>query len=116
MDRSAKSGYRKEIKMGDLHIGISVPDKEIAKFCHSHHIESLALFGSVLTNQFTSSSDVDFLVQFDKDNIPSLLGIARMESELSEIIGRKVDLRTAEDLSPYFRDQVVQRSHKLYAQ
>jgi predicted nucleotidyltransferase len=93
---------------------ISIPKNELIEFCNSNHIKKLALFGSVLTDHFTSSSDVDFLVQFEKDNIPSLFGIARMESELEDLLGRKVDLRTAEDLSPYFRDQVVQEAYLLY--
>lgn len=100
--------------MGQPHI--SIPKKEISKFCHSNHIKRLSLFGSVLTDQFTNESDVDFLVQFEKKRIPSLFGIAHMEAELTEIIGRKVDLRTPEDLSPYFRDQVVQNAYLLYAE
>ena len=95
---------------------ISLPTKKIVIFCKSHHIKSLSLFGSILTDNFTKTSDIDFLVQFDKAHIPSLIGMARMESELGEIIGRKADFRTAEDLSPYFKNQVVQEAYKLYEQ
>lgn len=95
---------------------IALPKNEIANFCNSNHIKSLALFGSVLTNRFSSASDVDFLVQFDKNNIPSLFELAHMESELTDIIGRKADLRTPEDLSPYFRAQVLREAYHLYGQ
>lgn len=90
--------------------------KQIVEFCNSNHIKTLSLFDSVFTDRFTNASDIDFLVKFDKENIPSLLGMARMESELTEIMGRKVDLRTAEDLSPYFRNEVVQEAYLLYGQ
>ena len=95
---------------------ISIPEKTIVRFCTTYHINKLSLFGSVLTDEFKNTSDVDFLVQFDKDNIPTLIDMAHMESELTKIVGRKADLRTAEDLSPYFRDQVIHQAHLLYEQ
>lgn len=88
--------------------------KRIVQFCKKHHIVSLALFGSILTPQFSSKSDVDILVKFDKKHIPSLLDMVDMEEELTEMVGRKVDLRTAEDLSRYFRDEVVAKAKMLY--
>ena len=72
-----------------------------------NHIRTLSLFGSVLTDHFRPDSDIDILVAFRPGHVPSLLGIAGMEIELSELLGRKVDLRTAEELSRYFRDEVV---------
>ena len=83
-------------------------DREmIAEFCRKHHIKRLALFGSVLGEAFGPDSDVDVLVEFEQDQEPGFFGLARMERELSEMLGRKADIRTAEDLSRYFRDEVV---------
>jgi len=84
-----------------------LPAPFIAEFCERNHIRKLSLFGSVLTPRFRPDSDIDVLVDFQPGHVPSLLGIAGMEIELSERLGRKVDLRTAEDLSRYFRDEVV---------
>ena len=86
---------------------ISVPQQAINDFRVRHHIRKLSLFGSVLTERFRPDSDIDILVEFEAGHTPSLFGIAGMEIELSELLGRKVDLRTAEDLSRYFRDEVV---------
>jgi len=94
---------------------ITIDRERIAQFCRKYHIIKLALFGSVLRDDFRPDSDVDILVWFEQEHIPSLLGIAGMEIELSEMLGRKVDLRTPEDLSRYFRDEVVSRSEVQYA-
>ena len=88
-------------------IPITVPPELIAEFCRRNHIRKLSLFGSVLTPRFRPDSDVDVLVEFDPAQLPGLFRVARMERELSEALGRKVDLRTLEDLSRYFRDEVV---------
>ncbi|MFH0822215.1 MAG: nucleotidyltransferase family protein, partial [Pseudomonadota bacterium] len=81
-----------------------------------HHITKLAIFGSYLRQDFGPQSDIDFLVEFDRENIPGLLDVAGMEIELSEALGRKVDLRTAQDLSRYFRDEVVAAAEVQYAE
>lgn len=88
--------------------------KDIEQFCSRHHIEKLALFGSILTSDFKPSSDVDVLVVFEKKHIPTLFGIVDMEEELSEIIGQKVDLRTPKGLSHYFRDDVISKAKVIY--
>ena len=86
---------------------IAVPADFIAEFCRRNYIRKLSFFGSVLTPRFGPESDVDVLVDFDPEHIPGLFGVARMERELSERFDRKVDLRTPEDLSRYFREDVV---------
>ena len=86
---------------------VAIPAQLIEEFCVRNHIRKLSLFGSVLTPRFRADSDVDILVEFDPDHIPSLFDVVRMERELSEVFGRKVDLRTPEDLSRHFRAQVV---------
>ena len=92
---------------------IPVPIEAIADFCRRHHIRRLALFGSVLRDDFGPESDVDVLVEFDPDHIPGLAFFA-MQDELSEIVGRRVDLNTPGFLSPYFRDQVIAEADVLY--
>ncbi|MDJ1178064.1 nucleotidyltransferase family protein [Roseofilum sp. BLCC_M91] len=86
---------------------INISEEQISQFCQRHHIQKLCLFGSVLRDDFTPESDVDFLVTFEPDYIPGLIRLAGMEIELSNLIGRKADLRTAGDLSRYFREEVL---------
>ena len=86
---------------------VEIPREWIAAFCERNHIKKLSLFGSVLTDRFSKESDVDMLVEFEVGRGPGMLGIVRMERELSDMIGRKVDLRTAGDLSRFFRAEVV---------
>lgn len=93
---------------------ISIDKRKIEKFCRKYHIVYLALFGSVLTANFSKKSDVDILVKFEKKHIPHLFSFAGIESELSEIIGREVDLKTPNDLSPLFRDEVLAKAKTLY--
>jgi hypothetical protein len=86
---------------------VAIPKEEIAQFCQRHHIRKLSLFGSVLRDDFTPKSDIDFLVEFEPEHIPGFIRLAGMEIELSEIVGRKADMRTAAELSPYFRQEVL---------
>ncbi|MBW4521975.1 MAG: nucleotidyltransferase family protein [Scytolyngbya sp. HA4215-MV1] len=93
---------------------IQIPKQQLTEFCQRHHIRKLALFGSVLRDDFTPESDVDFLVEFEPDNIPGYFRLAGMESELSAMIGRKADLRTAGELSRYFRQEVIETAVVQY--
>jgi len=96
---------------------IEIPKEQLAAFCRQRHIRRLAIFGSVLRPDFGPHSDIDVLVEFEPDHIPGLFGIARMEQELSVLFGgRKVDLRTREDLSRYFRERVVEEAEVEYAE
>jgi len=98
-------------------VQVSVDKENIEAFCRKHRIKRLALFGSVLRPDFRSDSDVDVLVGFEPGAVPGLFGIARMERELSILFGgRKVDLRTPEDLSRYFRQNVIEEAEVQYAQ
>jgi predicted nucleotidyltransferase len=92
-------------------------DSQIRDFCLKHHIRRLALFGSVLRDDFGPASDVDLLVEFEPHHVPGLLRLASMERELSAMMGgRRVDMRTPSDLSRYFRDDVIAHSVVQYAQ
>lgn len=88
--------------------------KEIEYFCEKHHIFKLSLFGSVLTSAFKKSSDVDFLVSFEKKHTPTLFALIGMEMELSDLIGHKADLRTPNELSPPIRKTVLIQAKTIY--
>jgi uncharacterized protein len=93
-----------------------IPKHSIEEFCQKHHIRKLSIFGSYLREDFGPESDMDFLVEFDPEHIPGLIEFAGMEIELSDLLGgQKVDLRTQQDLSKYFRDQVVAEAVVQYA-
>lgn len=94
---------------------IDLPKEKISAFCQRHHIRKLALFGSALRDDFQANSDLDVLVEFDPKHVPGLEFFA-MEQELSEILGRKVDLNTLDFISPYFRNQVQAQAAILYEQ
>jgi hypothetical protein len=89
-----------------MQLPIRVDNRENDEFCRRHQIKRLALFGSVLRADFGPESDIDILVEFEEGSTPTLFGIVRMESELSVMLERDVDLRTPEDLSHHFRDRV----------
>lgn len=96
---------------------ITIPQKQLAEFCHRHHIRKLSLFGSVLRDDFRPDSDVDVLVEFEPSHIPGLIRFAGMEMELSDMLGcRKVDLNTPKFLSPHFRDAVLAEADVQYVQ
>lgn len=93
--------------------GVKLPKAKIAEFCRKHHIRKLAIFGSVLREDFGPGSDIDVLVEFEAGHMPGL-AFFTMERELSELLGRKVDLNTPEFLSRYFREQVTADAEALY--
>lgn len=93
---------------------LSVDTESLAAFCRKHRIRKLSLFGSMLKGTARPDSDVDLLVEFEPDGVPGLIGLAAMEIELSEMLGRKADLRTAGDLGRYFREQVVRTAEVQY--
>lgn len=94
---------------------LRIPQREVATFCQRHCIRKLALFGSALGPNFGPQSDVDVLVWFERGRVPGMFALVTMEQELSDIIGREVDLRTPEDLSCLFRDDVVANAEVQYA-
>lgn len=86
----------------------------IKDYCKANKIKKLSLFGSYLTNTHREGSDIDLLVEFDENANHGLLDIARMERELSEKLGKKVDLRTPNELSKYFREMIVREATVFY--
>jgi predicted nucleotidyltransferase len=92
-----------------------IAKNEIAQFCRKHHIRQLSVFGSALKDDFSNDSDVDILVEFQEDHVPGF-AFFDMELELSQIIGRKVDLNTPNFLSRYFRDSIIKTAEVQYVQ
>jgi len=93
--------------------GIDIPRDRIEAFCRTNGIRRLALFGSVLRDDFRPESDIDLLVEF-QPGVQVGLAFIRMQDELSTILGRKVDLNTPGSLSKYFRDEVLGEAEALY--
>ncbi len=93
---------------------IPLARERIEAFCRRNHVRRLALFGSVLRDDFGPESDIDVLVEFEPGHVPGLAFI-RMQSELAEILGRRVDLNTPGFLSRYFRDEVLSEAEDVYA-
>jgi predicted nucleotidyltransferase len=101
------------VKATNLPFAIS--KEELTQFCQKNGIAKLSLFGSVLRQDFRPDSDVDVLVNFLSDRKVSFLDLARIERELSVLFaGRKIDLRTPKELSPYIRDRVINEALVQY--
>jgi uncharacterized protein len=94
-------------------VQVAFPQERIVEFCRKHHITKLAIFGSALRPDFRDDSDIDVLVEFEPNHVPGLAFFS-MQDELSEIMGRKVDLNTPNFLSKYFRDKVIQEAEVQY--
>jgi predicted nucleotidyltransferase len=94
--------------------GIAIDDEVLRAFCRANSVRRLGLFGSALRGELRPDSDIDLLVEFEPGHTPGLLGMARLELELMELLGRDVDLRTTGDLSVRFRDEVSASARVLY--
>jgi predicted nucleotidyltransferase len=106
------------VRGGDLSLRsrIGIETDRIAAFCRQNHIRHLALYGSVLREDFRAESDVDVLVEFSPGQRVGFFRMAALERELSQLIGRRVDLRTPREISRYFRDQVIHQAETQYAE
>ena len=93
-----------------------IPKHLVEEFCRKDHIRKLSILESYLREDFGPDSDIDFLVEFGPGHVPGLIRFAGMEIELSEMLGRKMDLRIAQDLSRYSRDEVVEQAEVQYAE
>jgi len=96
---------------------VTLDRAQLAEFCQKHYIRKLSLFGSILREDFNPDrSDVDFLVEFLPNSTPGFFGLIGMETELTELVGKKVDLRTPKELSRYFRQEVLDEAVVQYEQ
>jgi uncharacterized protein len=108
---SVEAKLRGEAKM--TYHGIEIPRDSIVSFCRRHRICTLSLFGSILREDFRPDSDIDVLVEFEPGATPGL-AFFTMQNELTELLGRTVDLHTAASLSKYFRDEVLAQAEVQY--
>lgn len=98
---------------------IGVPLNAIEAFCKKWKVGELAFFGSILREDFGAESDIDILIQFGSERTPGLLGLVRMERELTEMLGRKVDLVTRPAIdynrNPFRREAILDSAQVIYA-
>jgi predicted nucleotidyltransferase len=94
--------------------GVQIPDQKVAAFCQRHGIQRLAFFGSILRDDFGPHSDIDVLVEFDPKIRVGLFRLTSIQSELSDLLGRKVDLNTPGFLSDRFREAVLREAEDQY--
>lgn len=92
-----------------------VSKEKLEEFCARNHIKKLAVFGSAIKGTMRHDSDIDILVEFEEKNIPGLITFCGIQNELSDLIGHEVDLRTSQDLSRYFRQDVEKTAEVQYA-
>ncbi len=98
-----------------LRPGLEIPREAIEAFCRRHHITWLAVFGSVLRDDFAPTSDIDILVEYAPEQTPSLFGRLKLEEELSEILqGRSIDLGTRQYLNRWLKDRVLSEARVIY--
>lgn len=97
-------------------LAIEIPENRVKEFCRRNGIRKLSVFGSVLRDDFSPESDIDILIEFKDDATPGFFSLMRMQDELTKILGRNVDLRTPNDLSRYFRDDVVNNAVIQYVE
>ncbi len=93
---------------------IKISQSEIEVFCRQHHIKKMLLFGSVLRDDFTDESDVDVLVEFEPEYVPTFIGLSAMQRQLVELFQHDVDLNTPGFLSTRFRQEVLNNARVLY--
>jgi len=93
---------------------ISVTDEMLREFCERHRIHRLALFGSVLRDDFTPDSDIDVIAEFEPGEPVGFIRLGTVEAELSDLLGQSVDLNLQDSLDPAFRDRVLSEAETLY--
>ncbi|MFP4033517.1 MAG: nucleotidyltransferase family protein [Thermodesulfobacteriota bacterium] len=97
-------------------MNISIPKTDIQEFCRRNQIRRLSFFGSVLRDDFTAQSDVDVLVEFEPEARIGLITLSGMEIELTQILGRRVEIHTLKGLNPLFREEVLETAEVTYEQ
>lgn len=97
-----------------MNAAVSIPMEELESFCARHHIRKLAVFGSVLRDDFTADSDVDLLIEFEPGERVGFFRLYQLQEDLGALIGHRVDLCTRNMLSPYFRDRILEEAEELY--
>lgn len=94
---------------------VKIPEKQIKDFCQRYQIKRLALFGSVIRDDFRPDSDIDVLVLFDPSARTTFMTLGKMKRELSGMFQRQVDLVPQEGLKPVIREAVLSSAQEVYA-
>jgi len=94
---------------------IVLPEAEIAEICRRHQVCELSLFGSAVRGEMRPDSDIDLLVDYSPGARPSLFDLIGMMNELSDLLGRKVDLGVKRALKPRYRDRILAEAQVIYA-
>jgi len=102
-------------KPNPLRVKVNIPNKELADYCHRYQVQRLALFGSVLGNDFRADSDVDVLVSFLPNAHIGFITFSRMQRELSGLFQQPVDLVPMDGLKPVIRESVLADIEEIYA-
>ncbi|TAF52793.1 MAG: nucleotidyltransferase [Oscillatoriales cyanobacterium] len=97
----------------ELRPNLAIDAQQLAELCQKHHVQTLALFGSALRDDFHDRSDIDLLVEFFPGKTPGLK-IIDIQDQLSQLFDRPVDLNTPQDLSRYFRHEILEHARPLY--
>ena len=95
--------------------GLEIPEAKIAEICRRHLVRELSLFGSAARGEMRADSDIDMLVDYSSEARPSLLDLIAMKNELSDLLGRPVDLGVKRALKPRFRDRILAEAQVIYA-
>ncbi len=95
-------------------VSFGLPLEAIRAYCNQRPIRRLSLFGSALREDFSPESDIDLLVEYAPEADMDGLDIRQQQMDLSEMIGRPVDLGTPQTLSPYIRQEVIESAELLY--
>jgi uncharacterized protein len=95
--------------------GVVLPEAEIAEICRRYQVRELSLFGSAVRGEMRPDSDIDLLVDYLPGARPSLFDLIGMTNELSDLLGRKVDLGVKRSLKPRYRDHILAEAHVIYA-
>ncbi len=95
--------------------GLDIPEAKVAEICRRHHVRELSLSASAARGELRADSDVDMLVEYSPEARPSLLDLIAMKNELSDLLGRPVDLGVKRGLKPRFRDRILAEAHVIYA-
>jgi predicted nucleotidyltransferase len=95
-------------------VRIEIPHERLAELCRRRRIRWLALFGSVLRDDFRPESDVDILIEFEPGHRYTYFTLAQIEEELASLLGRTVDLHMPKTLHPFLRDKVLGQAEAVY--
>lgn len=99
-----------------MYVGkIAFPKNKIRDFCRKYHVKKFSFFGSILTDKFGPDSDIDVLVEFEPNAHPNYFLLVDMENDLTKIFGRRTDVRTPNEISHYYRQQVLSEAKSIYA-